>query len=130
MNLKTASIFLVGLCNEEPLSQILLGRAIFTDADDIGLHMALIDPATREEIGSAKHPFFPTYQWKKQGEYGLLFPRAAGGVGVMINLNKNTGRYRFITGVNRGDDGSSGPIVNGGPELVDVLDTLFGFATT
>ena len=46
---------------------------------------------------------------------------------MALNLDKESGRYRFMTGINRGDSGSSGPLSNGGPELVDVLDQLFGF---
>ncbi len=125
MELKTTSIVLVGLCNEEIRLQSLLGIILFRKGEGDKLEPCLFDPLSGEESGSAKTPFKPSFSWKKKGQYGLCFPDVARGHGVMLNLNKEQGKYCFLTGINGRDSGSSGPLSNGGPELVDALDELF-----
>ena len=126
-DIKFASVVLVGLCNGDPLAQALLGQIVFRENGEGQLEPRLVDPTPGEEAGSRKNPFKTTFQWKRKGSYGLCFPDVARGHGVSVTLDKNEGKYYFTTGINHGDSGSSGPLSNGGPELVDVLDVLFGF---
>lgn len=128
ISLESTSIVLVGLCNEEIRLQSLLGMVVFYGGVDQKLEPRLIDVFSRPgEYGSSRKPFKPTFQWMERGRYGLCFPDVAKGHGLMINLDKPNGKYSFITGINSRDSGSSGPLSNGGPELVDALDELFNY---
>lgn len=126
MDFQYTHIVLVGHCNNDPQLQELIGTIVFRKNEESGqLEPRLIYHFSQEEPGTAKNPLKPNIQWKNRGEYGLSFPDFAGGDGVMIMLNKSEGKYRFITGINPKDSGSSGPLSNGGPELTEVLDELF-----
>lgn len=127
---ESATIVLVGLCNKNPFYQTLLGTIVFRENDQGQKEPQLIDTQLDEEEGLPSNPYKPRFDWKMKGQYGLTFPRVARGHGVTISLNKEKGEYRFMTGINRGDSGSSGPLSNGGSELVDLLDKLFGFVPT
>lgn len=129
MELKHTSIVVVGLCNEEIRLQTLIGVIVFREGKEGKLEPCLISPSKGEDEGSGSNPFRPEFHWRAKGKYGLCFPREAGGHGVLLLLDKERGRYRFMTGINGRDSGSSGPLSNGGPELVDVLDELFGFTS-
>lgn len=121
-----ATIVLVGLCNEEPLLQTLIGLIVFRTAENDMLEPQLINVQIGEDVGIPSNPYKPTFQWKKRGQYGIVFPIARGH-GILLNLDAVAQKYVFITGINHGDSGSSGPISHGGPELTSVLDTiLFG----
>src|SRR3989344_5306225 len=124
-SLEYASIVLVGLCNADPLLQTLLGTLVFRQGEDAQLEPQLIYVQLDGKDGLPSNPYKPRFDWKMKGRYGLSFPTFARGHGVAINLDKDKGRYHFVTGINHGDSGSSGPLSNGGPELVDVLDQLF-----
>ena len=126
-DIEFASIVLAGLCNADPLAQVLIGTVVFREGEDGKREPRLIYLTLGEEDGSAKNPFKPEFQWKMKGSYGLLFRGVGRGHGVSISVDKNKGEYYFSTGINHGDSGSSGPLSNGGPELVDVLDVLFEF---
>lgn len=125
MDPKHIHIVLVGHCNSNPQLQELIGTVVLRENEESQLEPRLIYHFSQEEPGTAKKPLKPEIKWKSKGEYGLHFPDFAGRSGVMIILNKNEGKYRFITGTNPKDTGSSGPLSNGGPELVEVLDELF-----
>jgi hypothetical protein len=124
MSPKSATIVLVGLCNEEPLLQTLIGTIVFREGDGSQLEPRLINVQIGEDEGTPKNPFKPDFKWKKKGQYGFSFP-VGSGHGVMIMLDAEKQKYDFTTGINHGDSGSSGPISHGGPELASVLDTLF-----
>ena len=124
---ESATVVLVGLCNEEPLLQSLIGIIVFRNDDSGQLQPNLIDLLSGEEVGSAKNPFKPTFLAKRKGEYMFSFPDVGQGHGVMIRLYRTEGKYDFVTGINSRDSGSSGPLSNGGPELADALDEIFGF---
>lgn len=124
-----ATIVLVGLCNEDPFLQTLIGTIVFREGNDGKLEPQLINVQIGEDEGTPKNPFKPNFSWKKKGQYGFSFP-VARGHGVVITLDAEKGKYHFMTGINRGDSGSSGPISHGGPELATSLDKLFDFVTT
>lgn len=124
MSFETATIVLVGLCNGNSILQTLIGTVIFRKDEVDQLEPLLIDIQIGEDNGTPKNPFKPSFQWKRKGQYGISFPvnRCHG---VLINLDVQNNKYRFITGTNRGDSGSGGPISHGGPELASILDALF-----
>lgn len=125
MELKHTSIVVVGLCNEEIRLQTLIGVIVFREGQEGKLEPCLISPSKGEDEGSGSNPFRPEIQSSSKGKYSLCFPREAGGHGVILFLDKEKGKYRFMTGINARDSGSSGPLSNGGPELVEALDELF-----
>jgi len=129
-SLKHTSVVLVGLCNEDPLLQILLGTLVFRQGQEEQVEPQLIYVQLDSKVGLPSNPFKPRFDWKMKGCYGLSFPSFAGDHGVTLNLDKEKGIYHFTTGINHGGIGSSGPLCNGGPELVDVLDQLFDFVPT
>lgn len=118
MSLKSATIVLVGLCNEEPLLQTLIGTIVFRKDDSGQLEPRLINIRTGETDGTGSNPFRPKWNWRSQGSYSLSFND------VHIVLDIANSSYRFSTGTHY-DTGSSGTISNGGPELVLALDMLF-----
>jgi len=127
IDIKYVSIVLVGLCNRLPLSQLLIGTVVFRKDETGNYQPHLINPILGAEEGSIKKPFKPSFSGSKKGEYVLSFPELGGGHGVMLLIDKKTDDYKFTTGLNRGDQGSSGTISNGAEELAEVLDELFGF---
>ena len=124
MDLEMATIVLVGLCNGDPLLQTLIGTVVFLEGDAGRLEPQLINVQVGEGNGTPKNPFKPDFKWKAKGQYGFSFP-VAGGHGVMITLDAEKKKYCFITGINHGGSGSSGPLSHGGPELATALDALF-----
>lgn len=121
MDLKHITIVLVGHCNEDPHLQELIGTVVFRENEGGQLEPILINHFHGKEGGS---PHGVELKWKSKGVYGLCFPSFAGRHGVMITLDRDQKKYRFITGHAK-DSGSSGPLSNGGPELTDVLDQLY-----
>ncbi|MDQ5969178.1 MAG: hypothetical protein QG579_335 [Patescibacteria group bacterium] len=121
MELKIASIVLVGLCNGDVYLQDLLGTIIFRENEANQLEPQLVNHFHGEEGGS---PHKAELTWKSKGNYGLSFPSFAGRHGVMIILDRDENKYWFVTG-NAKDSGSSGPLSNGGSELVNALDQLY-----
>ncbi len=124
MSINEATIVLVGLCNEEPLFQTLIGTVVFRESDNGQYEPRLIDIKIGEDEGKQKNQLKKNFQWKMKGNYGLSFP-VGRGHGVMITLDCDKKKYHFTTGINHGDSGSSGSISHGGPELVAALDTIF-----
>lgn len=118
-----ATIVLVGLCNEEPLLQTLIGTIVFRKNDKGEFEPQLINIRTGTEEGTNSNPFKPVFQTKQKGMYTLTFP----GDDVRISLDRQKNEYTFLTGLNAHDSGTCGPLSNGGQELTDVLDEVFGF---
>jgi hypothetical protein len=124
------SIVLVGLCNEDRFLQMLIGTIVVQKDENDKPEPRLILIQPDEKDGLPSNPLKPLFRCKKKGQYGLAFPTFAGGHGVMISLNTEKGTYDFSTGLHSYDGGSSGPLSNGGPELVELLDHIFGFSPT
>jgi len=118
---KSAMIVLVGLCNEEPLLQDYIGTIVFRKNYGGEFEPQLINIRIGEEKGTNSNPFKPKWQWKKKGSYGLSFGD------VFLKLDADNSKYFFSTGTYY-DSGSSGPISNGGLELIMMLDALFADA--
>ncbi len=119
MNLEMTTIVLVGLCNGDSFLQTFIGTVVFRKDSSGKLEPQLINVQVGDD-GTPKNPFKPDFKWKKKAQYGFSFGRE-----VMITLDAEKKKYDFMTGINHGDSGSSGPLSNGGPELLIALDTLF-----
>lgn len=127
MELEFTTLVLVGCCNGDSHHQTLIGIIVFREDSSGNMDPRLINVTVGDDVGTPQNPFVPTFEWNRKGQYGLLFP-VAGGHGVMITLDTVAEKYWFMTGINYGDSGSSGPITHGGPELVRALDQLFRYS--
>lgn len=124
MNIKSASIVLIGLCNEEPLLQTLIGEIVLRRSQvDEKLEPRLIKIVVGETEGTPSSPFALHFVSKHKGVYHITC--SIHGDTVLIMLDAPLRRYRFVTGFGGKDLGTSGPICNGGNELATVLDELF-----
>lgn len=124
MNLETATIVLVGLCNADRYLQMLIGTIVFRQNSKNQLEPFLIDIHVGEDQGTPEKPFELVFSIRGRGRY-VFYCSQAGGNGVLISLDGKQKRFTFMTGIGRGDSGTGGPIVNGGLELVSALDQLF-----
>ena len=108
MSIYSSTVVLVGLCNNNPMLQTCLGTFKISIQASVPILMNMLTDGMEKVTVDFYHS-------DRHGD-SYTFEKYCNGHGLTIRKDEN-GQWKFSTGLHGYDSGSSGILINGGPEM-------------